>query len=177
MPEAVSVVAEKFTTARRIAEHVVDLLFRKLDRPSPPCVTADVPLPGAPRSPERLLEDSLRRFGGRIGRDALEHLTRMYGRRYERVLRAGGAGTGTAADRVDVLELQFLHATRDEMACRVDDLLWRRTEIGPRGLRSPAAAALAARVLESAAAAPAAGASPSARPEPGARMPPVSEAA
>src|SRR5690606_10964731 len=63
-PGLLTVVAEKFTTARRIAEEVVDRVFRKLGRPSPPCVTAEVPLPDAPRSAYALLEDAARHFAG-----------------------------------------------------------------------------------------------------------------
>lgn len=37
----------KYTTARRVAEGVVDWVFRDLGRDSPPCRTADVPLQGA----------------------------------------------------------------------------------------------------------------------------------
>ena len=43
----VSVVGGKLTTYRSLAEECVDLIFRKLERPSPRCETARVPLPGA----------------------------------------------------------------------------------------------------------------------------------
>ena len=39
-----SVEAVKFTTARRVAEGVVDQVFRDLGRPSPPCQTAELPV-------------------------------------------------------------------------------------------------------------------------------------
>ncbi|HEX7120402.1 MAG TPA: FAD-dependent oxidoreductase [Longimicrobiales bacterium] len=142
VPAAVTVVAEKFTTARRIAEEVVDLLFRKLGRPSPPCRTAELPLPGAPRSPSALLAEASRRFGDRLERDALEHLTRAYGRGYARVL--GGEPGGDAGA---LLRRQFAYGARNEMARRVEDLLARRTEIGPRGVRAPNAERLAGEAL------------------------------
>jgi glycerol-3-phosphate dehydrogenase len=46
-PELVSVVGVKYTTARAVAERVVDLVLRKLGRASAKCRTADTPLPGA----------------------------------------------------------------------------------------------------------------------------------
>jgi glycerol-3-phosphate dehydrogenase len=42
-----SVEGVKYTTARRVAERVVDQIFRDLGRPSPPCRTAEVPLEGS----------------------------------------------------------------------------------------------------------------------------------
>jgi glycerol-3-phosphate dehydrogenase len=40
----ISVEGVKYTTARRVAERVVSSVFRELDRPSPACRTAEVPL-------------------------------------------------------------------------------------------------------------------------------------
>jgi glycerol-3-phosphate dehydrogenase len=40
----ISVEGVKYTTARRVAERVVSFVFRELDRPSPACRTAEVPL-------------------------------------------------------------------------------------------------------------------------------------
>jgi glycerol-3-phosphate dehydrogenase len=42
----ISIVGGKLTTYRSLAEECVDLVFRKLERPSPPCTTAKKPLPG-----------------------------------------------------------------------------------------------------------------------------------
>ena len=43
----ISVEGVKYTTARRVAEHAVDRVFTSLGWTSPPCRTAEVPLPGA----------------------------------------------------------------------------------------------------------------------------------
>jgi glycerol-3-phosphate dehydrogenase len=42
-----SIVGGKLTTYRSLAEECVDLIFRKLGRQSPPCITAETVLPGA----------------------------------------------------------------------------------------------------------------------------------
>jgi glycerol-3-phosphate dehydrogenase len=47
MSNLLSIVGGKLTTYRSLAEECVDLIFRKLNRPSPPCVTAKEVLPGA----------------------------------------------------------------------------------------------------------------------------------
>ncbi|MEJ7654530.1 MAG: FAD-dependent oxidoreductase [Chloroflexia bacterium] len=42
----ISIVGGKLTTYRRLAEQAVDMVYRKLDRPSPPSRTASLSLPG-----------------------------------------------------------------------------------------------------------------------------------
>lgn len=138
VPGLLTVVAEKFTTARRIAEEVVDRVFRKLGRPSPPCVTAEVPLPGAPRSPYGLLEDAGRRYAG-LDPELRDALVRTYGRRYVHVL---GAVNGDL-DREALLRREFAFAVRNEMACGAEDLLARRAHLGARGLDDPVAERIA----------------------------------
>lgn len=138
-PGLITVVAEKFTTARRIAEEVVDRVFGKLGETSPPCVTAEIPLPGAPRSPYALLEDATRRYGALRDREALEARVRTYGRRYDRVLGAAD----TAPGREALLRREFAFAVRNEMACGVEDLLERRSPFGARGSRDPVAERIA----------------------------------
>ena len=138
-PGLLTVVAEKFTTARRIAEEVVDRVFGKLGVTSPPCVTADIPLPGAPRSPYSLLEDAARRFGALRDPEALETRVRTYGRRYARVLGAAEAGL----DREALLRREFAFAVRNEMACGAEDLLERRSPFGACGSRDPIAERIA----------------------------------
>lgn len=137
-PGLLTVVAEKFTTARRIAEEVVDRVFRKLGRPSPPCVTAEVPLPGAPPSPYALLEDAARRYSG-LDPELRDALVRTYGRRYVHVV---GAPAGEL-DREALLRREFAFAMRNEMACGAEDLLARRTHLGARGLHDPVAERIA----------------------------------
>jgi glycerol-3-phosphate dehydrogenase len=55
-----SVQGVKYTTARALAEKAVDLVFRRLGRPSPPCRTAVTPLAMA-RCLEGPLEERTRR--------------------------------------------------------------------------------------------------------------------
>jgi glycerol-3-phosphate dehydrogenase len=47
LPELISIVGVKYTTARVVAERAVDLILQKLSRPASPCRTADTILPGA----------------------------------------------------------------------------------------------------------------------------------
>jgi glycerol-3-phosphate dehydrogenase len=65
-PHLISVLAVKYTTARGVAQQVVDAVFRNLGRPSPPCRTADAPLAEA-----RLSEGSLEERARRASRDEM----------------------------------------------------------------------------------------------------------
>ncbi len=47
LPELISIVGVKYTTARVVAERAVDLILQKLSRPASPCRTAETILPGA----------------------------------------------------------------------------------------------------------------------------------
>jgi glycerol-3-phosphate dehydrogenase len=59
-----SIVGGKLTTYRSLAEECVDLIFRKLGRPSPPCTTAEAVLPGAVSYSSAATESRLMRVYG-----------------------------------------------------------------------------------------------------------------
>jgi glycerol-3-phosphate dehydrogenase len=82
-----SVEGVKYTTARRVAERVVDQIFRDLGRTSPPCRTAAVPLEG---SGEPVSFDS----DGAMGKS------------------------------------NIVGAIRDEMAVKLSDIVFRRSNLG-----------------------------------------------
>lgn len=85
--------------------------------------------------------------------DVRRHLARCYGADAGAVVAAMGGTEGWDRRVVPgepVIFGQLVHGARAEMARTVDDLVWRRTEIGPRGLDCPAARQAAAEALEAA---------------------------
>jgi glycerol-3-phosphate dehydrogenase len=128
-----SVSSVKFTTARKLAEHTVDRVCRKLgiDARSR---TAETPLPGAPDRPVGRLVQEARRLHPAVSGAVLENLVRTYGKRYPGVLR-----TATDAQlpewlsplepHVPVAFAQLVHAARFEMALTPDDVVQRRTDL------------------------------------------------
>jgi glycerol-3-phosphate dehydrogenase len=152
LPGFVSAVSVKFTTARSLAERVVDHVFTLLTRRPPPCRTAVTPLPGAPTcSPDELAATARRRYGDLLDADVLEHLVRAHGVEYEGVL-SHRDWMPDWSQRVEpsspVISAQFVHGCREEMAVRAEDLVNRRTELGARGQMSPAALRSASVVLD-----------------------------
>lgn len=132
-----SIVGGKLTTYRNLSEEAVDLLFRKLGRASPRCMTAQTPLPGA-RGTDTNAED-FRSFSerfikeSRLPRRSVERLLRVYGTRASLLLKlvaedpelAKPFGTETTA-----LAAEVLFSFREELALTLADCLLRRTMIG-----------------------------------------------
>ena len=114
-----SIVGGKLTTYRSLAEECVDLIFRKLGRSSPSCVTAKEVLPGAVN------------FSS-VGAEA--RLLRIYGSRANQITQFNE----------DPFTAEILFAFKHEFAKTLADCFLRRTMIGlnsDRGLSHLAAAA------------------------------------
>lgn len=149
-PGLLSAISVKYTTARKVAEEVVDRVFAKLGSAPAPSLTATTPLPGAPASVRDLLAAAQRDHGEQLPADVLEYLVRSYGTRYERVLayrRTLPGWNERVVREAPVIRAELAYCAAEEMACSADDLVHRRTELGPRGLASAAALAAAREAL------------------------------
>ncbi len=148
----ISALTGKYTTARGAAEDVMNVVGRKLGHKLPPCRTATTPLPGAEGDSPSVLEASAqRRFGALLERDILEHLVRTYGCRYEGILAYRHSLRGwnqRVLDKSPVIRAQWAHSIRAEWARLPMDLLFRRTELGARGLCSESLLSAASEFLE-----------------------------
>jgi glycerol-3-phosphate dehydrogenase len=150
-PEALSAISVKFTTSRLVAEELVDMVCEKLGRTRARCATSETPLPGAPQGTfEQLMSFARTRYRALLAEDVLEHLVRAYGTEYERVL----AHRETMPDwderlhpSAPVIKAQFAYAARSELARCPEDIVWRRTELGPLGLASDTAMAAANQLM------------------------------
>ncbi|MEQ1656031.1 MAG: glycerol-3-phosphate dehydrogenase/oxidase [Nitrospira sp.] len=135
----ITLVGVRYTTARSEAEGVVDMLFDKMGKASPKCLTASTPVFGARFD----TMDSLRRYvqadcGIERGAGIVASLCQNYGSAYSAVLKyveedvnLGEAFTGT-----HVLKAEVVHAVREEMAVKLSDVVFRRTDLGT-GARPP----------------------------------------
>lgn len=112
-PNLISVVGGKLTTYRSLAEECIDLIFRKLERPSPRCQTAIVPLPGATCDTPA---------------NVCERWRRVYGSRAKEV-----AELGQRLDSEDSLTAEIVFAFEKEFATSLADCFLRRTMIGLNG--------------------------------------------
>lgn len=142
----VSIVGGKLTTFRNLAQQTVDLIFRRLRKNVPECMTASAPLPGAGTESQSVLSDRLKRAYG-LSSLTSERLPGIYGTRASDVVKLTredeflfevfDAETGAIAAEV-------LFSFKEEMAQTLADCLLRRTMVGLNstcGLNSVEAAA------------------------------------
>jgi glycerol-3-phosphate dehydrogenase len=136
----VTVVTNRLTTARGVAERAVDLTFRKLGAVPPRCRTAETPLHGGAFSgfAELLSEvgESVRDLmPASVAGPVAERLARNYGSSHREVLRLAEADRSLAEPigTSGALRAEIVHAIREEMAQSLADCVFRRTDLGTAG--------------------------------------------
>ena len=86
-----TVAGTKFTTARGVAERVVNTVMSKLQQKPVPCRTATTPLPGGSlRDIGLAIADARREFDEGLPTDTIPHLIAAYGSRYRDVMEIAG---------------------------------------------------------------------------------------
>ena len=148
--QAITVVSVKFTTARRVAEDVVDHVTGAVRSNASALKT--LPLPGRPTpGVDADTGGTQTRPDQRLATSVTTHIARAYGARYSAVVslsdRIDGGDRCVSAE-APVTFGQLVYSARNEMVHTVDDLLWRRTELGARGLVTPAVRDEAQRALD-----------------------------
>jgi len=132
-----SVAGTKYTTARAVAERVVNRVIVKLQRSPLPCRTATTLLPGGSvRDPTLTIAEARRDHDAGLPSDTIPHLVAAYGSRYRDVLalsRDKPEWSSRLADRSPVIGAQLVWAVRKEMAVRLSDAVIRRTPLGAVG--------------------------------------------
>jgi glycerol-3-phosphate dehydrogenase len=129
-----TVAGGKLTTYRRIALHALaalrsDLALRRIDGPP-------VPLPGAAGLAE--VTARLARSHPQVEPEIRAHLAHLYGLCAEDVLALGAADSKLLeplAPGAPDIAAQAVYAREREWACTADDILFRRTTVGQRGLK------------------------------------------
>jgi glycerol-3-phosphate dehydrogenase len=147
----ITVVGVKYTTARDVAQKVVDLAVEKLGRKTSPCQTHTTPIFGGQieRFGDFLIQTIREsRFG--LAPEVAQHLAYSYGSEYCRVLEyldeepAWGQTTSAGSP---VLKAEVVHAVREEMAQKLTDVVQRRTELGAAGPPDEAALGVCADLM------------------------------
>lgn len=131
----VSVIGVKYTTARGVAEKVVDRIFKKLHRRSPRCRTAEKPIEGAFVDPA-VVSRLLKMPPAHMDAECLQHLMETHGAAYGAILRYADADPRWL-DRIvsdcPIVKAQVLHGVRSEMAQKLGDIVFRRTDLAISG--------------------------------------------
>jgi glycerol-3-phosphate dehydrogenase len=132
----VTLIGVRYTTARAEADRAVRLVCGKLGRPAPPSRTAWTALHGG--GIERVDEfeaDALAACPEGVAAGCLAALLLNHGSEYRRVLERGADDPSLlqALPGSDTLRAEVVHAVRAEMAVRLEDVVFGRTDLGTAG--------------------------------------------
>jgi glycerol-3-phosphate dehydrogenase len=145
----ISVTGVKFTEARHVAEKAVDVVFGKLGKIPPKSTTAVTRLHGG----------HIERFGGflrqetehncrGISAEVAYHLVHRYGSAYPEVLKHLDGGTDreptlqgvspcehfSPSTLPPIVKAEILYGIREEMAQKLTDVIFRRTDLATAGV-------------------------------------------
>jgi glycerol-3-phosphate dehydrogenase len=145
-----SIVGGKLTTYRSLAVQAVDLVFKKLQLPVPPCTTGTTTLPGAETTDFAVFCEDFK-TESELSDRASDRLLRIYGTRAPRVLELTEANPSlmeALSPATSAIAAEVVYAFQHESAQTLSDCLLRRTMVGlsaSRGLGEVEAAATIAR--------------------------------
>ena len=146
----VTALGAKYTTARHVAARTVDLVFRKLEETDPGCSTDSVPLDeGNIQDMHAFREQCRQQYGSCMESELVDHLLINHGCEIDALVRLGreqGLLEPVAAGR-STLKAEIIHAISHEMACTLEDIVFRRTGLGTIGHPGRQALQWCARVM------------------------------
>ncbi len=141
----ISLIGVKYTTARLAAEQTVDLIFDQLDFPPPKCRTAVEPLDKDTGKSWKLnLPNGLPPDTDQFDAQAF---TRLYGSDSRRCLECMNPPRPHDHAVESIWSAQARYAVQQEMAVRLCDVVFRRTDFAGRGIPDPRAVETAAAVM------------------------------
>jgi len=129
----VTLIGVRYTTARGDALRVVDLVCKKLERKTPHPVSPATPVYGGQiECFEEFVRRAAMRRPAALSAEVMHALVRNHGSEYEGVLkyiREDGRYAETVGSST-VLKAEIVHAVREEMAQKLADMVFRRTDLG-----------------------------------------------
>ena len=133
----ISVVGVKYTTARAVVEKAIDLVFEKLEKKTPMCLTKDTSVYGGniERFSDFLAREEVNREWG-LDSEVTRHLVYNYGSEYVSILNYINNNSDckhTANGSSQVIKAEVVYGIREEMAQKLTDIVFRRTELGSAG--------------------------------------------
>jgi glycerol-3-phosphate dehydrogenase len=132
----ITVVGVKYTTARDVAEKTVNLAFKRLDKKDPGCSSHLVPLAGGDIGQfDHFLKNAIA-SSEHLSPAIIKHLVLNYGSRYSQVLKQMSElknGLKPLNEKKSVTFGEIAYAVKEEMAEKLADVVFRRTDLGSAG--------------------------------------------
>ncbi|AOW99577.1 glycerol-3-phosphate dehydrogenase [Moorena producens PAL-8-15-08-1] len=136
-PGLISVVGVKYTTARDVAEKVVDQVFRSWGQKPPNSLSSVTPIYGGHIEQfEVFLQTEIFKQTYGLREEVMRRLVYNYGSAYQDVLlylERVSDHSCAPTDDLAVLKAEVLHGVVEEMAQTLGDVVFRRTELGSAG--------------------------------------------
>ena len=133
----ITVVGVKYTTARKVAEQAVDLVFKHLGSEPPDSKTQITQLHnGQIERFDHFLSMAMEMDATQISPAAIDHLVRTYGSDYATLRELIGnndEGIPLDPNANQIVQAQVIHAINEEMAVRLSDFILRRSGLGSTG--------------------------------------------
>ena len=132
----VTLVGVRYTTARREASRAIDVIVRKLGKACRKCVTDVTPIYGGHIERfEEFLNQVIERRPSELSAEVMRNLAHNHGSEYGRVLKYLDENPMWAETlgSSSVIKAEVLHAVRMEMAQKLGDVVFRRTDLGTGG--------------------------------------------
>jgi glycerol-3-phosphate dehydrogenase len=133
----ITVTNVKYTTARKLAQRTIDLVFKKIGYKPPKCLTEYRYVHGGEINQfDEYLSREVERNSSKLDERILKHLIYNYGTGYTQIMnyidynRKWGE---VISNNLPIIKAQILHAIRNEMALKLSDVVFRRTGLGTLG--------------------------------------------
>lgn len=129
----VTLIGLRATTARGMAQSAIDLVMRKLERKGPKCQTAVTPIYGGNiDSFHNFLSEAMVHRQKGVSPQSIEALAHHYGSNFGEVLNYCDKNKEwiNCIGETPVLKAEIIYGIREEMAQKLDDVVYRRTDLG-----------------------------------------------
>ena len=131
-----TLIGGKLTTYRNVGEEMVDDLLKRMKKPSQPCRTDSLPLPGCILPSDPRIQRAITEYSPILAINTIDHLFYSYGAKALEVLALTKDNPELreqiSPDRPDI-KAQIVYAVRSELAHTLVDILRRRTTLAMNG--------------------------------------------
>lgn len=132
----VTLIGVRYTTSRRLAEKSIDLVFRKLGKQPPKSATAATRIYGGEIERfEEFLHQTIEERPPVLSAEVMRALVYNYGSAFREVLKYidEDPSWGETLGSSNIIKAAVVHAVREEMAQKLGDVVFRRTDLGNGG--------------------------------------------
>jgi glycerol-3-phosphate dehydrogenase len=132
----VTMIGVRYTTSRGVAKKAVNLVFRKLGKRPPKCTTEVTPIYGGQIERfDELVHQAAKQRPSTVDQAVMSALVHNHGSEYKQVLKYidHDPEYAEALPGSTVTKAEVVHAVREEMAQKLGDIVFRRTDLGTGG--------------------------------------------